>query len=1042
MSDQKRKQYHDQFRRYLAQLNARQREAVDQLEGPLLVLAGPGTGKTQLLSARVGNILLQTDTQAHNILCLTFTDAGVQAMRRRLLQLIGPEGHRVPVFTFHSFCNSVIQDNLEYFGHRNLIPLSELERIELIRDLLDALPHDHPLRAGRSDPYFYERHLTDLFRKMKSENWSVEGLHTAIEAYLEELPTRPEYQYKVNRGAVRKGDPKTSLIEQETLRMDLLRQGSRLFTDYERLLRQRRRYDYEDMIRWVVQGFEREEGLLRTYQERFLYIVVDEFQDTNGAQNRILRQLADYWEAPNLFIVGDDDQSIYEFQGARLHNLLDFRDRYRSSIEVVLLEENYRSSQPILEAATSLIGQNYQRLSQQLNTTKQLIARHPVFADTVLRPLIVEYPNTSQETAGVLRQLQQWQQEGIPWGDMAVIYARHRQARSLARLLDKQQIPYQTKRQINILDTPLIRQLREIMEYVLLELQRPDSGAHLLFRLLHFRCFDLPPADLALLSLEKSAHAPELPWRRWLRTPSRWPVGLIAGRQLQRVADWLDEMIGQAQEMPLPELVERLFNGSGLLKRALAVSDSAQQVQVAQSFFTFLRAEADRRPRLDLARFLDVLNRMDDNHLGVPLQRQADLSDAVTLVTAHSAKGLEFRAVVLLDAVAKEWDPGRQRSGRQFRFPDTLTYSGAEDELEARRRLFYVAMTRAKERLHISFGLHNGQSKQQQRSQFVDELLEAGTVDFQQRSIDPEDLFLVQVLDLQEMPAASGQELDRQLVDERLQQYRLSVSDLHRYLYCPLGFYYEVVLRAPHVQSEAATYGLALHQALQRLFDRMMAQEDRRFPEKAELLEFFEQEMERLRAYFRPERYRQRLQQGRQNLARFYDQQHPTWPDRVRTEQLIRHAEIDGVPLKGVIDRLDWVANDRIHVVDYKTGSHQKRKWQRPTERRPEGGSYWRQLVFYKLLYENQAGATERVTKGSIVYLDPDAEGVFPVRTITFQRRDIEQLRTILREVYDKIQQHQFYEGCGKPECVWCRFLREDLAVESFTNQEVEELDD
>ena len=192
--------YTDAYLREFARLNEAQKKAVEHIEGPVLVVAGPGTGKTHILAARIGQILLKTDAQPHNILCLTFTDAGVRAMRQRLLTLIGPEAHGVHIFTFHSFCNNIIQDNLELFGRRDLEPLSDLERVELIRQILDELPLVHPLKKGRADVYFYENHLKSLFRQMKMENWTEVVVSEKIDEYLEDLPNREQYVYKVNRG--------------------------------------------------------------------------------------------------------------------------------------------------------------------------------------------------------------------------------------------------------------------------------------------------------------------------------------------------------------------------------------------------------------------------------------------------------------------------------------------------------------------------------------------------------------------------------------------------------------------------------------------------------------------------------------------------------------------------------------------------------------------------------------------------------------------------------------------------------------------------
>ncbi|MEM6877538.1 MAG: UvrD-helicase domain-containing protein, partial [Bacteroidota bacterium] len=299
------------FDRELARLNPAQRAAVDQIEGPVMVLAGPGTGKTHLLSARIGNILRQTDTSANSILCLTYTEAGVKAMRERLLQWIGPEAYRVAIHTFHGFCSQVIRDHLEYFGRRDLEPLSDLERVRVVRDILENLDAHHPLRAGRSNAYFYERQLSRLFSAMKAEDWTSAGLESSVSEYLSSLSDYPEFVYQRNYRSFKKGDLKEAKAEEERIRMEKLRAAARLFPEFEKKLDKLNRYDYDDMIRWVLHAFRQHQHLLRLYQERFLYILVDEFQDTNGSQEEIVRLLAAYWNSPNLFIVGDDDQSIY-----------------------------------------------------------------------------------------------------------------------------------------------------------------------------------------------------------------------------------------------------------------------------------------------------------------------------------------------------------------------------------------------------------------------------------------------------------------------------------------------------------------------------------------------------------------------------------------------------------------------------------------------------------------------------------------------------------------------------------------------------------
>ncbi len=1046
MADQLQ-QYNESFQEELAKLNPAQRQAVEQIEGPVLVVAGPGTGKTHILASRIGRILLDTDTQATNILCLTFTDAGVRAMRQRLLQLIGPEAHRVHIFTFHSFCNSVIQDNLAYFGKQGLEPISELEQVELIRELLDQLDMDHPLKRGKVQRYFYEKHLRHLFQLMKTEDWSIKELLFHIGTYLDELPQRPEFRYQRKHGRYVAGDLKEAKWQKEKDRMELLRAAVHLFSRYEQLLEQNHRYDYADMILWVVSAFQENELLLRTYQEQYLYFLVDEYQDTNGAQNEILKLLTSFWDIPNLFIVGDDDQSIFEFQGARLRNLTEYYERYQDTMEVVVLENNYRSTQSILDTSKVLIDHNEHRLTQELahlGIEKNLRAHHPQFQDSSKQVRLLEYPNQLQEEAAVLDQVQQWQQSGIPWGEIAIIYARHSQVLNLQTLLDKQGIPYQAKRQTNVLDTQLVRQWRELLTYFHLEHQRTYSGDHLLFRILYYRCWQLSSIDLAQLVIQKNKLSTEerMSWRELLQNPDHWPENLQQKERLLEIGRWLEETIGLLHDLSLPAFAERVLNGSGLLHYALSAADRLWQIQIAKSFFDFIRAEVQRRPRLELPDLLRTLDQMDSNFIALPLQKEIELENGVHLVTAHSAKGLEFQCVVVLDATKDYWEAGRRAGNTRFSLPDTLTLSGAEYETEARRRLFYVAMTRAKEQLHISYARENAKGKNLQRCLFVDELIEGQQLTVAPQTVPAEKLLLTELLHLEQSERPQIPAMEKAAIDKILADFQLSVSSLNRYLNCPLSFFYEVILQAPHWQREAASYGLAMHNTLQYVFDTMMADPDRRFPTLDQVLEQFRTEMRRLQAYFSAKEYDHRTEMGLRNLRQYYEQHASGWPTNSRTEVHFTQVEVAGVPIKGVIDRIDYLDEQSVAIVDYKTGSHNDSKLKRPTEAKPEGGNYWRQLVFYHLLFQHRGGQTRRAKTGTISYLDRNKDGEQPEYSLSFSPEDISAVKAILQDTYQKIQAHDFYTGCGKPNCDWCRFARDHIMPPGYSRPEIEALDD
>src|SRR5258705_2431026 len=347
-------------------LNEQQRIAVDHIDGPVMVIAGPGTGKTQILAARIGKILLETDTTPSNILCLTYTDAGVIAMRRRLLEFIGPDAYKVGIYTFHAFCNDLIQENLSLVEKTSLDPISELERIELFKQLIDFFPKNHPLKRYRGDVYFEINNLQSLFSTMKREGWAPLVINQRIDEYIHGLHAREEFIYKRKYKEFNVSDLKIDRIEEEKERMEKLRAAVGEFDRFQSLMRQKNRYDFDDMINWVIKAFEENKNLLANYQEKFQYILVDEFQDTSGTQNRLVELLISYWDKPNDLVEGDDDQSIYRFQGSNVENMLQFADTYQNDLLTVVLTNNYRSTQPILDVSKTLISRNNERLVKKL----------------------------------------------------------------------------------------------------------------------------------------------------------------------------------------------------------------------------------------------------------------------------------------------------------------------------------------------------------------------------------------------------------------------------------------------------------------------------------------------------------------------------------------------------------------------------------------------------------------------------------------------------------------------------------------------------
>ena len=1033
------------FLEILKQLNVAQADAVNTIEGPVLTIAGPGTGKTHILSARIGKILTETDAQASNILCLTFTDAGVHAMRNRLLEFIGTDAHKVHIYTFHSFCNNIIQNNLELFGKHELSPLTDLERIEIIRQLMDGIPDDNAIKKDRANIYYYEKHLANLFNAIKSEDWSIPQIKSAIQAYLKDLPHREEYIYKRATAPHKKGDVKIAQLQAQEDKMKLLEAAVDLFPAYRKALAKAGRYDFADMIIWVLNAFRDNEMLLRRYQEQYLYFLVDEYQDTNGAQNELLKKLYAFWDAPNIFIVGDDDQSIYEFQGARLQNLEEFYTLFESEIKVVVLNENYRSSPQILSLSEQLISHNEKRIINRLDglqLTKHLKAANPKYKKLQQQPKITAYPDPKHEMAGVLQSILKLKEAGVSLSQIAVIYARHKQVEGLIMLLEQKGIPYTTKRKVNILDLPFIRNILLLLEYIQLEQQKSYSGEHLLYWIWHFPYWGIEEVDIVAFThqMTLSGQAYKQPYRSMMEAGKLKQFKLKNAERFLRFNQLIEGWIRDVTTRPLPIIIERLINQSGLLEYVLKQPDQWWLLEVLNTFVDFARKEQERNPRLNLYRFFQTLKAMDQNRLGIPLEKTIRSEEGIQFVTAHSAKGLEFEHVFIYDVSKENWE--KEGRGRyNFTLPDTLTLSGMEDVLEAKRRLFYVAITRSRAGLYISYAKTKKQ-KDQQPAIFIDELkAEDKYIDFEEVMMDTQSLLEVNRLRLKSTDKPQIAPANKAAIKELLDGFQMSVSALNRYLTCPLSFYYESVLRVPSLMSEVGAYGVAVHEALQRLFETMLLSPTKTFPSLERFLEMYTKSMEKQEGYFSPKEYLRRLNVGQKYLTDYYQLAKDNWHKKVKIEQNISKVEVRGVPIKGTIDKIELYKDNKAVIVDYKTGK-KSNKMRRPTKNNPLGGIYYRQLVFYKILYENAFPFAEKITSGRLLYLQPNRAGEFDEDVLEYTADDVAKVSNIIEETYAKIQAQEFYDGCGKDYCTWCNFVKKHAFPDKIINEGVEALDD
>ncbi|MEO7530900.1 MAG: ATP-dependent DNA helicase [Sediminibacterium sp.] len=1026
----------EQFDKIYQDLNEQQKQAVNTIEGPVMVNAGPGTGKTQILAMRIGRILLETDTNPNNILCLTYTDNGAVEMRNRLLQIVGTPAYNIQIHTFHSFCNQVIQDNLSYFGKLGLELLGDLEEIDLFNKLIDSIEKDSPLKRFRGDVYYEVPRLKSLFSLMKKEAWGVAYMNERIDAYLVALPTKEGFFYKRKYKEFIVGDPNPNKIGPETERMETLRAAVNLYPRYNTMMAERSRYNFDDMILWVLDAFEKNTNLLLDYQERFLYFLVDEFQDTSRSQNLLLQHLINYWDTPNVFVVGDADQSIFSFQDANVENIIEFQKRYEADITKIKLEKNYRSTQIILEAAHTLIVNNQVRTIDIADDTPLTAAKTVLLGSSIV-PTISEYPNTTQEAMAIALHIEGLRQQGVSGKEIAVIYRNHAQVEQIVTILESKKIPVNIRRSVDVLQLPFIQNIVSILSWIDKETTSSFSGDDLLFKILHFDFFAAKPGDIAKLSMTVNAKNvgrkdDRYSLRRELHelVSSNGDLFTQPDNSLKQVSNILENLVKESQNHTIQQLVEKIIQKAGILTYVMQSDEKPWLMQVLNSFFHYIKDTCKKNPDTRLHELLYNISIMKKNRIAIPLNKITATDEGINLLTAHGSKGSEFSHVFVIGCTDKIWDDSNKSNNRNYAYPDNLlsdhTVSG---DLEESRRLFYVAITRSKINLHISYSLKDKNAKALTKSAFVTEILEG--MDWKAVPAEVNDEQLVDYLAIQfaETARPEIELVEAQYIDQLLKKYSLSVTHLNNYLDCPLKFYYQNLIKVPSAKNENMVFGSAVHFALQRFFEKMKLNNDL-FPPGETLLEDFNWYMQRNRDSFTPEAFILKMDYGEKILPAYRDSHIRTWNKTVSIERNIRNVYVQDVPLNGKLDKLEFNGK-LVNVVDYKTGSYDnaKKKLVPPGEKEPNGGDYWRQAVFYKILLDNDKGNDWQAISTAFEFVEPVNEE-YKTETILVTPEDITTVTHQIKTVWQHIQNREFNIGCAKPTCEWCAFVKTNkLAV-------------
>ncbi|MBP9759841.1 MAG: ATP-dependent helicase [Candidatus Pacebacteria bacterium] len=978
-------------------LNPRQKEAVDAIDGPVMVIAGPGTGKTQILTLRIANILKRTDVSADAILALTFTNAAAANMRKRLVAIIGSDAYRVSIYTFHSFANHLIDTYPERFpeivGRSNC---SEVERIDVVRTLLDQGRYE--IMKPIAEPYHNVPTIMSALSHIKREGLTPEGFAGWVAGERVRLEARDDlYHEKGTYKGKMKGEAQKALraIEKNEELAELYRR-------YQDELARRKRYDFDDSLLTIINTMVAHEDFLRELQEEYQYFLVDEHQDTNGAQNRILELLATYFDRPNLFVVGDEKQAIFRFQGASLSNFLYFEKKF-TDVRRITLDTNYRSHQGVLDAAHSLIS----RSSEGINAP--LVAHSSSKGMGDLRVKTFRFGADDEELLFLVDSIKKKLDEGVPAHEIAVLYRNNRDVEDIADYFERLGIPFLIDSGHGVLDDPDIRKLNLIMR-ALADLTNNDILARLLF--VGFLDISVPDA-YAILREAKHEKRSVFEVLTNLGT-----VACTQPESVRALATHLIEWKRSAENESFLHLFERVVRESGLLTHIQHSSFHTEKFDKLVRLFDEMKAHVRRSPFFTLTEYDTFLRILEDHNLTLEAKSR-HIPNAVRLMTAHKAKGLEFDYVYIVQAYDGHWGGSRQR--HYF----TLPYVQGDgtvigDDTDDERRLFYVAITRARKDVYVSYATQAPDGRDRVPSQFIEEVREEYRHDEDTDALGfagkRPPLFV-------ERQGLHGQTKYVEFVRTAFLDRGISATALNNYLTCPWKWFYENFFYTQFVPSIHQIKGTAVHTALEEYFN---ARNSDPTLDKAFLLERFKHYMEDVD--LDAGTLERVLRDTGTALTGWYDQYHTNWPTRTKNELLVRGVLLDDtIRLTGKLDKLECL-DDRCHevrVIDYKTGKPKSRNEIEGTtkslEDMPGAGGYKRQLVFYKLLLDRYNEGEYRMQEGVLDFIEPMESGKYRRESFTITNDDVRGLEEEIRRVAKEITTLSFWDTrCEDPKCAEC----------------------
>ena len=1011
--------------------NSKQQQAIDILNGQVMLLAGPGTGKTFTVIHRIEKMLAD-GVEPSSILCLTFSDAAASEMRQRLIKKMGVVASAVDIYTYHSFCNDLIKTYPDKFEMTSGVKLiTDAEKISIMKECIDDANLEFFV-PSRADRYFFTKNFISYVEKLKTQRVSKDEYMACIDTNPVLMPRYKELEseiYEREQAGNTKNKTRYNELEKIKTNIEKAKELWTLFELYSTKMINKNLIDFSDMINLVLTSFEEDSQFLSEVSNKYKYFLVDEYQDTNDLQNQIIFNLLDGNDEKNIFVVGDDDQIIYGFQGAKSDNIENFLTKYPNTT-VICLEENNRSTQTILDFSNLIVNQDENRLENNLyfkekyNISKKLTAKNPKIIVKDKKIKRIQFGEILQEFNYIVDDIKtliksdfapKTDEDKIDYSQIAIISKKRAELQTFAELLKSKNIPFQIdegKSIFAIRSTILIYFYIKAMNNYL-------TSSDKLFGLLLSEPFKIDQQDYNKILEEK---------RLWKKDESSDFITLMRNlngwknpEKITKFLETFDYLQDYASSNNLRNTVVEIINRTGLLtyfyKSGKNRSENLAGIRKIISEATDFQNSDSTKNLSDFVKYLDDCF---ENEIDINLDKDSVVQNAVQLMTYHGSKGREFEYVYLPNLISSNWEDFRMPGEYKLITEEVPDKDAAQAKKDSELlKLLFVGITRAKHTLTISFADSNN-GKAQQITKYLEPTANYD-FDSEQFECSADDL-TTEFYRSVSSDVFDNQKAFKNEIEERVKSVVLSPSRLNDYLSCPRKFFYVKVLGIDVEEADwdGANFGTLIHSLLERA---VKVAKESAYPTLEEILEKFRLGMDGMKfsSEAKKEKY---FKQGQKLLTNYYPYFSQIPVSRITDIEFSFYGvDVDGDFITGKIDRIEKNSDGTFELYDYKTGNYSSEKKIAPNE---EKQNYFNQLCFYKYAYEKLTG--NKVSKVGIIYVENHEKSVDKYLTDD----DMKYIETLIKDTYQNIKALKFNpikedkQGACK-NCVYKQLCKLDL---------------